>query len=153
MIEIHNVRKTYKMGDTQVVALRDINLTIEDGDFVAIMGPSGSGKSTLMHIMGLLDIPSEGSYKLHGREVSILSEDELAVLRRDEIGFIFQQFNLLPRMPAWQNTSLPLLYSQKKFDMQKAQDLLRQVNLETRSGHNPNELSGGNNKEWLSLVL
>jgi macrolide transport system ATP-binding/permease protein len=143
MIEISHVRKSYTMGDTQVDALRDINLKIDDGDFVAIMGPSGSGKSTLMHIMGLLDVPTEGSYKLHGREVSNLTEDDLAVLRRDEIGFIFQQFNLLPRMPAWQNISLPLLYSEKKFDQKKAYQLLERVHLESRSEHNPNELSGG----------
>ncbi|HWU43109.1 MAG TPA: ABC transporter ATP-binding protein, partial [Bdellovibrio sp.] len=143
MIEVSNIRKSYQMGDTRVDALRGVTLTIEDGDFVAIMGPSGSGKSTLMHILGLLDIPSEGSYKLHGREVSKLSEDELAILRRDEIGFIFQQFNLLPRMPAWQNVSLPLLYSQKSFSQEKAQVLLEKVGLGTRSDHRPNELSGG----------
>lgn len=143
MIEIRNIRKSYQMGDTRVDALRDVSLTIDDGDFVAIMGPSGSGKSTLMHIMGLLDIPSEGSYKLHGREVSKLSEDELAILRRDEIGFIFQQFNLLPRMPAWQNVSLPLLYSQKSFSKEKALQVLEKVSLASRSGHRSNELSGG----------
>lgn len=143
MIEIRDVTKSYQMGDTRVDALRGLNLTIEDGDFVAIMGPSGSGKSTLMHILGLLDIPSQGSYKLHGREVSKLSEDELAILRRDEIGFIFQQFNLLPRMPAWQNVSLPLLYSEKGFDFEKAKALLEKVGLGTRTDHRSNELSGG----------
>ncbi|WP_413580927.1 ABC transporter permease [Bdellovibrio sp. HCB288] len=143
MIEISGIKKSYKMGDNIVEALRDVTLTIEDGDFVAIMGPSGSGKSTLMHILGLLDVPTSGSYKLHGREVSKLSEDELAILRRDEIGFIFQQFNLLPRMPAWQNVSLPLLYSEKKFDQDKAQSLLEQVGLGTRGDHKSNELSGG----------
>lgn len=143
MIEIRNVRKSYQMGDTRVDALRGVSLTIDDGDFVAIMGPSGSGKSTLMHILGLLDVPTEGSYRLHGREVSKLSEDELAILRRDEIGFIFQQFNLLPRMPAWQNVSLPLLYSQKNFNLEKAQILLDKVGLGTRTDHKPNELSGG----------
>ncbi|WP_413560662.1 ABC transporter permease [Bdellovibrio sp. HCB209] len=143
MIEISGIKKSYKMGDNVVDALRDVTLTIEDGDFVAIMGPSGSGKSTLMHILGLLDVPTAGSYKLHGREVSKLSEDDLAILRRDEIGFIFQQFNLLPRMPAWQNVSLPLLYSEKKFDEQKAQTLLEKVGLGPRSHHKPNELSGG----------
>ena len=101
------------MGDVQVKALMDINVKIEDGDFVAIMGPSGSGKSTLMHIMGLLDVPSSGSYKFNGNEVSKFSEDQLAAIRRVEFGFIFQQFNLLPRMPAWQNVSLPLLYTEK----------------------------------------
>ncbi|MGE5086786.1 MAG: ABC transporter permease, partial [Bacillota bacterium] len=143
MIEISGIKKSYKMGDNVVDALRDVTLTIDDGDFVAIMGPSGSGKSTLMHILGLLDVPTAGSYKLHGREVSKLSEDELAILRRDEIGFIFQQFNLLPRMPAWQNVSLPLLYSQKKFDFTKAKVLLDKVGLGTRDDHKPNELSGG----------
>ncbi|MFM6929497.1 MAG: ABC transporter permease [Bdellovibrio sp.] len=143
MIEISGIKKSYKMGDNVVDALRDVTLTIDDGDFVAIMGPSGSGKSTLMHILGLLDVPTSGSYKLHGREVSKLSEDELAILRRDEIGFIFQQFNLLPRMPAWQNVSLPLLYSEKKFDFSKAKVLLDKVGLETRDHHKPNELSGG----------
>ncbi|UYL09379.1 ABC transporter permease [Bdellovibrio sp. SKB1291214] len=143
MIEISGIKKSYKMGDNVVDALRDVTLTIEDGDFVAIMGPSGSGKSTLMHILGLLDVPTSGSYKLHGREVSKLSEDELAILRRDEIGFIFQQFNLLPRMPAWQNVSLPLLYSEKKFDFSKAEVLLEKVGLGTRGDHKPNELSGG----------
>lgn len=143
MIEISGIKKSYKMGENIVEALRDVTLTIEDGDFVAIMGPSGSGKSTLMHILGLLDVPTAGSYKLHGREVSKLSEDELAILRRDEIGFIFQQFNLLPRMPAWQNVSLPLLYSEKRFDFSKAKVLLDKVGLGSRDEHNPNELSGG----------
>jgi macrolide transport system ATP-binding/permease protein len=143
MIEIRNITKSYQMGDTRVDALRDVTLTIEDGDFVAIMGPSGSGKSTLMHILGLLDIPSGGSYKLHNREVSHLSEDELAILRRDEIGFIFQQFNLLPRMAAWQNVSLPLLYSEKSFNLEKAKGLLEKVGLGTRTDHHSNELSGG----------
>ena len=141
MIEIKNIRKTYKMGDNIVHALNGVSLTIEDGDFVAIMGPSGSGKSTLAHILGLLDIPSAGSYKLNGREVSQLSEDDLATLRREEIGFIFQQFNLLPRMSAQQNIALPLLYSQKKDD--QSQILLDKVGLGPRGGHRPNELSGG----------
>src|SRR3954470_13284780 len=100
MIEIQGLEKSYRMGDNVVYALRDASLTIEDGDFVAIMGPSGSGKSTLMHILGLLDVPGGGSYRFNGREVAGLTEDELAVMRREEIGFIFQQFNLLPRMTA-----------------------------------------------------
>jgi len=143
VIEIQNIVKSYQMGSTRVDALKGVSLRIEDGDFVAIMGPSGSGKSTLMHILGLLDVPTSGSYQLHGQEVSKLSEDELAVLRRDEIGFIFQQFNLLPRMPAWQNVSLPLLYSEKGFDRDKAQVLLQKVGLGDRQDHRSNELSGG----------
>src|SRR6218665_3323901 len=98
MIEIRNLSKIYQMGENEEQALKDVSLTIERGDFFAVMGPSGSGKSTLTQIFGLLDTPSSGSYKLNGKEVSKLSEDELSVLRRDEIGFIFQQFHLLPRM-------------------------------------------------------
>jgi len=125
-----------------VNALRDVSLTIEDGDFVAIMGPSGSGKSTLMHILGLLDVPTSGSYQVDHREVSNHSEDELAVLRREVIGFIFQQFNLLPRMSAYENVTLPLLYS-KKENMALGTELLERVGLGPRAGHRPNELSGG----------
>jgi macrolide transport system ATP-binding/permease protein len=143
MIECKNLVKTYRMGDEVVQALRGVSLRIEDGDFVAIMGPSGSGKSTLTHILGLLDVPSEGSYALNGREVSGLSEDDLAVLRREEIGFIFQQFNLLPRMDATENVALPLLYSDPKADHSYPQSLLERVGLETRQHHRPNELSGG----------
>src|SRR5258708_6437960 len=116
MIEIKNIEKSYRMGDNVVYALRGVSLTIDDGDYVAIMGPSGSGKSTLTHILGLLDVPNTGSYQLNGREVSKLSEDELAELRRLEIGFIFQQFNLLPRMDALENVALPLLYSKRSGD-------------------------------------
>lgn len=140
MIEIRGVEKIYQMGDNAVHALRGVSLTVEDGDFVAVMGPSGSGKSTLAHILGLLDVPSAGSYLLNGREVSQLSEDELAILRRDEIGFIFQQFNLLPRMSAFENVSLPLLYSKKQNGALK---LLERVGLAERVDHRPNELSGG----------
>lgn len=143
MIECRNLTKTYKMGDQTVQAIRGVNLRIEDGDFVAIMGPSGSGKSTLTQILGLLDVPSEGSYSLNGREVSGLSEDELAVLRRKEIGFIFQQFNLLPRMNAAENVGLPLLYSDPKADLSYPRTLLERVGLGPRSNHRPNELSGG----------
>jgi macrolide transport system ATP-binding/permease protein len=143
MIEIRDITKTYQMGDTLVHALRGVSLKIDDGDFVAIMGPSGSGKSTLTHILGLLDVPSEGSYKLSGREVSQLSEDELAVFRREEIGFIFQQFNLLPRMSAQENVALPLLYSRKPDGDKRSMDLLERVGLGPRYFHRPNELSGG----------
>ncbi len=131
------------MGYTTLEVLKGVSLTIEDGDFVAIMGPSGSGKSTLMNILGLLDVPTEGSYKFNQKEVSKLSEDELAVFRRDEIGFIFQQFNLLPRMSALENVALPLLYSKKEKGETGATQLLNQVGLGTRTHHRPNELSGG----------
>lgn len=143
LIEIKDVRKSYQMGPHSVEVLKGISLQIEQGDFVAIMGPSGSGKSTLMHILGLLDVPTSGSYELKGREVSLLEEDELAVVRRDEVGFIFQQFNLLPRLKAWQNVSLPLLYSSDGFDFDRANELLGKVGLSQRVDHRPNELSGG----------
>ncbi|AUN97792.1 MacB family efflux pump subunit [Bacteriovorax stolpii] len=143
MIEIKNITKSFQMGDTKVDVLKGISLKIERGDFVAIMGPSGSGKSTLMNILGLLDIPSSGSYLLGDKEVATLSEDELAVIRRGEIGFIFQQFNLLPRLEAWQNVALPLIYSEGKFDFNKSQKLLGKVGLADRLHHKTNEVSGG----------
>ncbi|MGK5087437.1 ABC transporter ATP-binding protein [Bdellovibrionota bacterium FG-2] len=125
MIEIRDLEKKYVMGKDPhgapnvVYALKGASIKIEDGEFVAIMGPSGSGKSTLMHILGLLDTPDSGSYLLNGKEVSTLKEDELAVLRRQAIGFIFQQFNLLPRMNALENVALPLLYSEKQLNTEK----------------------------------
>ncbi len=141
--ELNDVHKRYRMGDNIVHALRGVSLDIEQGEFVAIMGPSGSGKSTLMHVLGLLDAPSAGSYRLQGKEVSVLNDDALAVLRRDVIGFIFQQFNLLPRMTALENVALPLLYSQRKLDFKQSEMLLARVGLATRLEHKPNELSGG----------
>lgn len=143
MIEISNIVKTYQMGDTQVHALRGVSLTIEQGDFVAIMGPSGSGKSTLTQILGLLDVPTSGSYKLGGREISQLNEDDLAVLRREEVGFIFQQFNLLPRITAQENVALPLFYSKKKVSSDWVASLFKLVGLGGRENHRPKELSGG----------
>ncbi|MGE5241165.1 MAG: ABC transporter permease [Bacteroidota bacterium] len=143
VIELKDVSKTYRMGGSTVYALRDVSLTIEPGEFVAIMGPSGSGKSTLMHVLGLLDVPDSGSYLLNGREVANLTEDDLAVQRREAIGFIFQQFNLLPRISALENVSLPLLYSQRRREFEKAKTLLERVGLGTRMLHKPNELSGG----------
>ena len=131
------------MGDTTVEVLKGIDLKIDRGDFVAIMGPSGSGKSTLMNILGLLDIPSSGSYLLNSKEVATLTEDELAIIRRGEIGFIFQQFNLLPRLEAWQNVALPLIYSEGKFNFDKARSLLDKVGLADRIHHKTNEVSGG----------
>ena len=143
MLELRDVHKKYVMGDNVVYALRGVSLTIEEGDFVAIMGPSGSGKSTMMHVLGLLDVPSSGSYKIEGRETSQYSEDELAILRREAIGFIFQQFNLLPRMTAAENVALPLIYSERKPDLPRAEGFLGQVGLAPRVEHRPNELSGG----------
>jgi macrolide transport system ATP-binding/permease protein len=143
VLEIRDIEKSYRMGDNTVYALRGVSLTIADGDFVAIMGPSGSGKSTLMHILGLLDVPSEGSYRIDGRETANLSEDDLAVLRREAIGFIFQQFNLLPRMSAAENVALPLLYSKREDGIDGPLALLDRVGLGKRSFHRPNELSGG----------
>lgn len=143
LIQVQNIHKFYKMGDHTVEVLKGVSLTIERGDFVAIMGPSGSGKSTLMHILGLLDIPSSGSYELHGQEIAHLADDDLALVRRDTIGFIFQQFNLLPRLQAWQNVSLPLTYSAQGFDRAKGSALLSAVGLGDRIEHKTNELSGG----------
>ncbi|HCU23571.1 MAG TPA: MacB family efflux pump subunit, partial [Deltaproteobacteria bacterium] len=143
MIDIQNLTKIYRMGEVEVPALRGVGLQIEQGEFVAIMGPSGSGKSTLMHILGLLDIPSSGSYRLFGQEVSKLGEEELAALRAQTIGFIFQQFNLLPRTTALENVALPLLYSPHQEDPERARRLLEEVGLENRLLHKPNELSGG----------
>jgi macrolide transport system ATP-binding/permease protein len=143
MIEINHIEKKYQMGDNTVYALRGVSLRIADGEFVAIMGPSGSGKSTLMHILGLLDTPDAGSYRLDDREVASLSEDELAVLRREAVGFIFQQFNLLPRMTALENVSLPLLYSEHRLDLERGKAMLERVGLGPRMLHKSNELSGG----------
>jgi len=143
MIELQGLTKSYQLGGATVQALRGVTVTIEPGEFVAIMGPSGSGKSTLMHVIGLLDTPDSGSYKLYGREVAHLSEDELAVLRRDVVGFVFQQFNLLPRMSAAENVALPLLYSRHRPDLNRAGELLGRVGLGDRRSHRPGELSGG----------
>ena len=111
MIEIKNITKTYKTGDVEFNALNGVSFKISDGEFVAIMGPSGSGKSTLMHILGALDSPTSGTYFLDGKDVSILSDDELADIRRDKIGFVFQSFNLLPRSTVLRNVTLPLVYA------------------------------------------
>ncbi len=144
MIEISDLSKVYRMGEHEVHALRGVSLSIEPGDFVAIMGPSGSGKSTLMQILGLLDTPSGGSYKIEGREASGLNDDELAVLRRETVGFIFQQFHLLARMSAYENVKLPLFYSGKTGeDADRPLKLLERVGLGTRLDHRPNEMSGG----------
>ncbi len=143
MIELTDVHKTYRMGATEVHALRGVSLVIEPGEYVAITGPSGSGKSTLMHVIGLLDVPDAGSYRLFGQEVARLSEDELAAARRERIGFVFQTFNLLPRVSAAENVALPLIYSEHRLDLARAHALLAQVGLGERAAHKPSELSGG----------
>ena len=143
MIELKKINKTYRMGDIDVRALRDVSLTIQEGDFVAIIGPSGSGKSTLMHTMGLLDRPDSGEFLLNGREVSALSDDEWALLRNKHIGFVFQQFHLLPRMSALANVTLPLIYGGNFHETGAAAARLKDVGLADRMDHWPNELSGG----------
>ena len=143
MIELSGVEKTYRMGDVDVCALRGVSLAIEPGEFAAIMGPSGSGKSTLMHVLGLLDAPDAGSYRLAGLEVSRLSDDELASLRSRTIGFVFQQFNLLARTTALENVALPLLYAPNGTTPDHALALLKDVGLGERLDHRPSQLSGG----------
>jgi putative ABC transport system ATP-binding protein len=146
MIEISNIQKTYHNGDVATHALRGVSFTIQDGEFVAIMGPSGSGKSTLMHILGALDTPTSGSYKLDGHDVSHLSDDELADIRRRRIGFVFQSFNLLPRATVLRNVTLPLVYSEtpEHERMTLARAALKSANLPPdRHHHRSNQLSGG----------
>ncbi len=143
MIEIKNIHKTYLMGKVEVKALSDVSLKISSGEFVAIMGASGSGKSTLMHILGLLDRPDSGSYFLGDKEVTKLSDEELASLRNRFIGFVFQQFHLLPRMTALENAELPLIYGGRKHLKEKARQAMERVGLADRMTHRPNEMSGG----------
>lgn len=146
MIEIKNISKTYTSGDNSFQALKNVSFTISDGEFVAIMGPSGSGKSTLMHILGALDSPSTGEYKLDNQDISTLSDDQLADIRREQIGFVFQSFNLLPRTTVLRNVTLPLVYSnidEKERD-ERAITALKSAGLtETHFQHRSNELSGG----------
>lgn len=146
MIICKSISKVYGSGDNQTVALDDVSFGIKEGEFVAIMGPSGSGKSTLMHILGALDNPTSGSYHLDGHDVSRLSEDELSVIRKDKIGFVFQAFNLLPRATVLRNVMLPLIYGEVPKDQRKkiAEQALRAVQLkEDRWDHYSNEISGG----------
>lgn len=144
-IVIKDIVKTYLMGDTVVRALAGVSLSIEQGEFTAIMGPSGSGKSTLMNILGCLDRPTSGSYRLDGAEVATLSDDELALTRNRKIGFVFQNFNLLARMSSLQNVALPMVYAgvPKKERLERAKKALTMVGLGDRMQHKPNELSGG----------
>jgi putative ABC transport system ATP-binding protein len=145
IIETRNLWKTYVMGSEEIHALRGVSIEIERGDYVAIMGPSGSGKSTLMNLVGCLDTPTKGSYLLNSKQVSQMNDNELARIRNEEIGFVFQTFNLLPRASALQNVELPLVYGgvQKKERTQRAKMALDKVELSSRMGHRPNELSGG----------
>jgi len=145
LIETRDLWKTYVMGDEEIHALRGVAISIERGEYVAIMGPSGSGKSTLMNLIGCLDTPSKGSYLLNEKEVALMNDDELARIRNEEIGFVFQTFNLLPRATALHNVELPLVYAgvQSKVRQERARQALEKVELTSRASHRPNELSGG----------
>lgn len=145
LIDIKGISKTYKVGEEIINALKQVDLIIEKGEYVALMGPSGSGKSTLMNILGCLDSFTQGSYILNNTDVSRMSDNELAEVRNKEIGFVFQTFNLLPRMDALENVALPLVYAgwNKKERNERAEEVLVQVGLKDRMFHKPNELSGG----------
>jgi putative ABC transport system ATP-binding protein len=151
MLKLKNLKKIYRMGHVTVRALAGVDLRIRKNEFVAIMGPSGSGKSTLMNIIGCLDSPSEGTYTLNGTEVSRLKDDELAAIRNLHLGFVFQSFNLLPRLTAQKNVALPLMYSRYTQRSrqhhpnrdEQAKEMLKLVGLENRMNHKPTELSGG----------
>lgn len=145
VIEISTIRKYYEMGEQLVKALDGVDVTIHKNEYVALMGPSGSGKSTLMNMLGCLDTPTSGSYVLNNKNVSELLDDELAEIRNKEIGFVFQTFNLIPRLSALENVALPLVYSgmKKSARLDKAYQVLESVGLGDRTDHKPNELSGG----------
>lgn len=145
IIHLENIRKSYYLGKNELPVLKGITLDVYKNEYVALMGPSGSGKSTLMNLLGCLDTPSGGKYILNGNDVSRMPDNDLAEVRNKEIGFVFQQFNLLPRLTALENVALPLVYSgiSKKERTERAMEVLKTVKLDDRSHHKPNELSGG----------
>jgi putative ABC transport system ATP-binding protein len=145
ILHLENIRKSYYLGKQELPVLKGISMDIFKNEYVALMGPSGSGKSTLMNILGCLDSPTGGRYILNGKDVSRMPDDDLAAVRNKEIGFVFQQFNLLPRLTAAENVALPLIYSgvSKKERVQRAVEVLTKVKLDDRMHHKPNELSGG----------
>lgn len=145
ILHLENILKSYFLGKNELPVLKGISIDINKNEYVALMGPSGSGKSTLMNILGCLDSPTGGKYILNGKDVSRMHDDELAAVRNKEIGFVFQQFNLLPRLTAMENVALPLIYSgvSKKERIERATAVLEKVRLEDRMHHKPNELSGG----------
>jgi len=145
IIHLENIVKSYYLGKQELQVLKGLNMDVFKNEYVALMGPSGSGKSTLMNILGCLDTPSGGKYILNGKDVSSMPDDDLAEVRNKEIGFVFQQFNLLPRLTALDNVALPLIYSGigKAERLDRAMEVMRKVKLDDRSTHKPNELSGG----------
>lgn len=145
LIDLAGLRRAYTLGNETLVALEDVTLQINKGEYVALMGPSGSGKSTLMNILGCLDSPNGGLYSLNGKQVSEMTDNELADIRNKEIGFVFQSFNLLPRQSALENVALPLIYAgiSKAERLKRAEEILKMVGLGDRVMHKPNELSGG----------
>ncbi|WP_027158920.1 ABC transporter ATP-binding protein [Methylobacter luteus] len=145
MIELENIHRYFKVGEQTVHALNDINLTIDKGEYVSVMGPSGSGKSTLLNVIALLDQPSSGRYRLNGRDVTQISDDELAKVRRENIGFVFQFFHLIPRLTAAENVEMPMILAgiAAKERKQRVAEALADVNLRDRASHRPDQLSGG----------
>ena len=145
VIHLNEIRKSYIMGKQELPVLKGISLGVQRNEYIALMGPSGSGKSTLMNILGCLDSPTSGTYILNGHDVSLMPDHQLADIRNKEIGFVFQQFNLLPRLTALENVALPLVYAgvPKKQRIEMAMEVIKKVDLESRHHHKPNEMSGG----------